>query len=49
MVFAPQNLGCWQDISLLLFFFSINQTQKATKEVAYCIPKGGVMQKEAMN
>lgn len=46
MVFVLQNLGRWQDvIFLLVIFFSANQTPKATKELAYCIPQGGSMQK----
>lgn len=50
MVFVLQNLGCWQDvIFLLVIFFSANQTQKATKELAYCIPQGVSCRKQGLN
>lgn len=51
MVFVLQNLGRWQDVIFLLviFFFSANQTQKATKELAYCIPQGVSSRKQGLN
>jgi hypothetical protein len=33
------------NLSDVIIFFPVNQTQKPTKELANCIPQGGVMQK----
>lgn len=51
MVFVLQNLGRWQDAIFLLviFFLSANQTPKATKELAYCIPQGVARRKQGLN